>query len=163
MKFKETNIGDRLTVWHLNQRCYVLKINADAAVILSSGEILHIHKNKEIEYAEHLSPDQPLGVYQHEVVACRRLDAQHYATSRLMIIGGGIVKKGEVKIMASKKKDLSQVYIIMNVFEKKLQQLQALMETLKVLVEEATEDGSPRTNYIMSTSEPVPPLELPGE
>jgi hypothetical protein len=49
MKFKDTQIGDRLTVWQSSQRQFCLKISVEAAVDLASGEVIHIHKNKDVE------------------------------------------------------------------------------------------------------------------
>jgi len=163
MKFKDTQIGDRLTVWQLSQRLYVLKISADAAVNLATGEMIHIHKNKDVDYTERLTPDQQLGTYQGETVACRKMDVSHIEIIRVIVIGGAIVKKGEVRIMEHKKKDLSQVYIIMNVMRKKLHELEAMFQTVEVLIEEATGGESGQPNYIMSTAEPVNAFELPGE
>jgi hypothetical protein len=99
MKFKDTTIGDRLTVWQLSQRHYVLKISEDTVVNLLNGEILHIHKNKDVEPAERLTPDYQIGIVGGEVVALRKLDSNHFELVNIVRIGGRIVSVGEVKLM----------------------------------------------------------------
>jgi methylthioribose-1-phosphate isomerase len=163
VKFKDTQIGDRLTVWQMSQRRYVVKVADDQAVVLSSGELIHIHKNKDVEVSERLSPDWQIGLYQNEVVICRKLDTQHYHAVNVTIVENHILKSSEVHIVKEQPKDLTQVYIIMNVIKKKFGDLQAMIQTLEVLIEEATGGDTPPANYIMSTTPPQTSLELPGE
>ena len=163
MKFKDTQIGDRLTVWQSSQRHYILKINEEAAVDLATGAMIHIHKNKDVEPIPTLTSNIQIGVYRGEVIACRQMDAQHYAITSLCVTGETIVKRDEVSVMQKNPINLTQVYIIMNVMKKRLHELEAMSQTVEVLIAEATGETKPGPEYIMSTSNMATPIELPGE
>lgn len=158
MKFKDTQIGDRLTVWQLSQRSYVLKISADEAANLATGAILHIHKNKEVERAEPLTTDYQIGIVGGEVVAIRKLDEKHFEAISILRCGGRIVSAMEVKIMAKKQEE---VYIINRRAIKRLLDAERLLQGARGLLQELILDQELSEEH--STPELKLPLALPGE
>jgi hypothetical protein len=158
MKFKDTQIGDRLTVWHLSQRQYVLKIADDAAVNLATGEIVHIHKNKAVEVSERLTPDYQIGIVGGEVVALRKMDTHHFELVNIVRIGGRIVGVGEVKLMEKKQEE---VYIIFRRAVKRLDNAERQLQGARGLLAELILDQELSVEH--SSLEHKTPLSLPGE
>lgn len=157
MKFKDIHIGGKLSYYDLSARYHGMKIDDHHVIILSTGEIKALHKNKEIGPPEPIMNDSKVGIYRGKVVLLESLDNKRFHMKHILVSASEIVRREDIKVMSAEPKDLNELYIILGIVEKKFNELETLIKTLKMLVEKATEDNGAHQEFFMSSS-PSPVL-----
>jgi hypothetical protein len=173
MKFKDLASGEIFTFWELDKHHTAIKIGErgtcerERAVCLDSGEIVDVHHNKDVKSIERIPEDLELKFRRNgQAFLCSPVNDGNVLARRVILIGGEIMHEKDLRTatapQAGGDEELkSQVNIILNLWGKKLKELETLGETLRMMIEtNLSEDVS--NNRIMSTSR-IKNLALPTE
>lgn len=173
MKFKDLLAGQIFTYWELDRHRTAIKIGErgtsqrERAVCLDSGELLDIHHNKDVKSLERIPEDLDLKFGRDgQAFLCSPVNDGKMLARRVLLIGGEIMHESDLKTVTAPKaggdEELrSQVNIILNLWDKKIDELKTLRDTLKMMIE-AGLSASLSDKEIMLTSR-IKKLAIPTE
>lgn len=137
-----------------------LKIGEGETILLPEGQKIYIHPNKEVKECEPVPEDVSVRFgHTHEVFLCSPIAGGRVVARRVIVVDTKVMFEKELKAVKSggKQGDLAQVYIMLSGFEKYIQRMTLLAQTMKAVIEDGLTDTH-SDNEFMSTSEPGKPV-----
>lgn len=157
MKFKDLDEKILFTWWERDQHHTGVKIGGCRVFCFDTMTFLDVHANKDVKELDNF--DETL---QYKVgrdgrgYLCSSMDGGKVLARRIILIGSEIMNEETLKTVSHRKDGgeqtyFEQVYIMWNLLEKKLHDLNTLAQTVRMLLDDNVESET-SDNKIMSTS-----------
>ena len=157
MKFKDLDIGRIFTWWDREHILTGVKATNFQAFCFNSLLLVGIHANKDVKEPEPI-PEDVILKFGHtgQAFLCSTLPAGKMFARRVLLIGGEIMHEEDLKAAQTPRTgeeqiDLNEVYITLEIFERRYKALETAFKMLKTMIEEKYESPT-SDNRIMSTS-----------
>jgi hypothetical protein len=167
MKFSGLDIGHLFTWWDLDKNLTGVKLGNRQAFCFDLLCLVDVHANKDVKEPEKLNETLQYKVGRNgQPFLCSPMSGGKVLSRRIILIGGEIMNEADLKTATAPQAEgdeelKRQVDIILNLWDKKIDDLKTLRDTLKMMIEAGLSVGS-SDNRIMSTSR-IKNLALPTE
>jgi hypothetical protein len=158
MKFKDLEIGKLFTWWDHDQHLTGVKASNFQAFSFGSLLLVGVHANKDVKEPEPLDETLQYKVgHDGRGFLCSPISGGKVLAQRILLLTGEIMSEEQFKKSVSTRNTggdgeyFEQVYIMWELLEKKLHDLNTLAQTVKMLLEDGVESGA-SDNNIMLTS-----------
>jgi hypothetical protein len=158
MKFKNLTEKQIFTWWDLDKNLTGVKLGQRQAFCFDLLNIVDVHANKDVKEPEKLDETLQYKVGRNgQPFLCSPMSGGQVLARRIILIGGEIMHAEDFKTATApqtgRDEELNtQVNIILNLWDKKIDELKTLRDTLKMMIEAGLSVGS-SDNRIMSTGD----------